>query len=338
MFTAVLNQLIARRDLSERDITVIMNYIMGGHATDAQIGGFLTALRMKGETVAEVYSAAAVMRRHATLIHAGAQHVVDTCGTGGDGAGTFNISTTCAFVAAGAGVCVAKHGNRAVSSKCGSADVLAALGYNLECPPAVMEQCLQEHGIGFLFAPALHPAMKHVMPARRQLGIRTLFNMLGPLTNPAAATGQVVGVYAADLTEVFAEALRHLGCRRALVVHGQPGMDEMSPCGRTRVSELRDGTVRTYDVEADMLLGESFPVSDLAGGTPEANAALLRGILDGSVKGGARAAVLLNAGAAIVAGQKADALSEGIVLAQAAIDSGAALAKLDVLVRESQGR
>jgi anthranilate phosphoribosyltransferase len=338
MFTAVLNQLIARRDLSERDITVAMNFIMGGQASDAQIGAFLTALRMKGETVAEVSSAAAVMRRHAAMIDAGAQHVVDTCGTGGDGAGTFNISTASAFAAAGAGVCVAKHGNRAVSSKCGSADVLAALGFNLECPLAVMEQCLQEHGIGFLFAPAMHPAMKYVMPARRQLGIRTIFNMLGPLTNPAGATGQVLGVYAADLTEVFAEALRHLGCRRAFVVHGQPGLDEISPCGSTRVSELRDGAVRTYEVEADLLLGESFPFADLAGGTPEENAAKLRGILDGSVRGGLRAAVLLNAGAAIVAGGKAEELREGIALAAAAIDSGAAQAKLEALLRGSHGK
>jgi anthranilate phosphoribosyltransferase len=336
MFTEVLSHLIARHDLSEREVTLVMNHIMGGNATDAQIGAFLTALRMKGETVAEVYSAASVMRRHATFINAGGRNVVDTCGTGGDGAGTFNISTTAAFVAAGAGLCVAKHGNRAVTSKCGSADVLAALGLNLDCKPAVMEQCLQEHGIGFLFAPAMHPAMKHVMPARRQLGIRTIFNMLGPLTNPAAATGQVLGVYAPELTEVFAESLKHLGCRRALVVHGDPGLDELSPCGRTRVSELRDGEVKTYDVDAELLLGEAFPLSDLAGGTPEQNAALLRGILDGTVQGGARAAVLLNAGAAIVAGELAEALPEGIDKAEAAIASGAAVQKLETLIRESR--
>lgn len=336
MFTDVLNHLIARHDLSEREVTVILNHIMGGNATDAQIGAFLTALRMKGETVAEVAGAAAAMRRHATFINAGARRVVDTCGTGGDGAGTFNISTTAAFVASGAGVCIAKHGNRAVTSKCGSADVLAALGFNLECKPAVMEQCLQEHGIGFLYAPALHPAMKHVMPARRQLGIRTIFNMLGPLTNPAGAMGQVVGVYAPELTEMFAEALRRLGCRRAFVVHGFPGLDELSPCGRTRVSELRDGSIRTYDVEAEMLLGEAFPPEDLAGGSPERNAAVLRGVLDGAVQGGARAAALLNAGAAIVAGEGAETLPEGIELARQSIDSGAALRKLETLIRESR--
>ncbi|MBN2452435.1 MAG: anthranilate phosphoribosyltransferase [Lentisphaeria bacterium] len=336
MLTEVLNHLIARRDLSETEVTVVMNHIMNGHATDAQIGAFLTALRMKGETVAEVYGAATVMRRHATFIDAGARSVVDTCGTGGDRAGTFNISTAAAFVVAGAGVCVAKHGNRAVTSRCGSADVLAALGFNLECNPYTMEQCLQEHGIGFLFAPSMHPAMKHVMPARRQLGIRTIFNMLGPLTNPAGATGQVLGVYAPELTEIFADALHHLGCRRAFVVHGEPGLDEFSPCGTTRVSELRDDTVRTYEAQAEMLLGESFRIEELRGGGPEENAALLRGILDGSVRGGPRAAVLLNAGAAIVAGEKADTLEEGIGLARESLDSAAALAKLDTLIAESQ--
>ncbi len=336
MFTAVLNQLIAGRDLSEREVTVVMNHIMSGHATEAQIGAFLATLRMKGETVAEVQSAAAVMRRHATLIDAGSQRVVDTCGTGGDGAGTFNISTAAAFVAAGAGICVAKHGNRAVTSKCGSADVLAALGLNLECPAPAMEQCLQEHGIGFLFAPAMHPAMKHVMPVRRQLGIRTVFNMLGPLTNPAAATGQVLGVYAAGLTEVFAEVLRRLNSRRALVVYGEPGLDEISPCGRTRISELRDGHVRTYEIDADIVLGESFPIADLAGGNPEENAGILRGVLTGEIQGGARAAVLLNAAAAIVAGEGADSLDEGLQKARASIDSGAALGKLEILVQESR--
>jgi len=337
MFTDILNQLIGRRDLSSGDVTLVMNHIMSGDATDAQIGAFLMGLRMKGETVAEVHSAAAVMRRHATYIDAGARSVIDTCGTGGDGSGTFNISTTTAFVAAGAGVCVAKHGNRAVTSKCGSADVLAALGFKLDCSPYVMEQCIQEHGIGFLFAPAMHPAMKHVMPARRQLGIRTIFNMLGPLTNPAAATGQLLGVFAPELTEIFAEALNQLGCRRAFVVHGEPGLDEISPCGTTRVSELRDGTVRTYELDADIVLGESFDIADLAGGSPEDNAQLIRGILDGSIQGGPRAAVLLNGAAAVVVGEKAESIEEGLVAAAESIDSGAALLKLETLVRESHG-
>lgn len=336
MLTQVLNQLIDRKDLSANEVTVVMNHIMSGGATDAQIAAYLVALRMKGETVAEVHSSAAVMRRHATFIDAGARSVVDTCGTGGDGAHTFNISTTTAFVAAGAGVCVAKHGNRAVSSKCGSADVLAALGFNLAAPPYVMEQCLQENGIGFLFAPNMHPAMKHVMGARKQLGIRTIFNMLGPLTNPAAATGQIVGVFAPDLTEVFAEALKHLGCRRAFAVHGEDGLDEITCTGTTRVSELRDGVIRTYEISSDMLVGETYDGSELVGGDPETNAGILRGVLTGTLKGGPRAAVMLNAAAAIVAGERADTLERGLALAEESIDSGAALDKLETLIRESQ--
>ena len=336
MFTQVLEQLIAGEDLSPTEIMVVMNHIMSGNATDAQIGAFLMGLRIKGETPAEVAAAASVMRKHATLVDAGARSVIDTCGTGGDGAGTFNISTTTAFVAAGADICVAKHGNRAVTSKCGSADVLAALGFNLAADPMIMEECIQENGIGFLFAPNMHPAMKYVMPARKQLKIRTIFNMLGPLTNPAAATGQVLGVFAPELTEVFAEALKDLGCRRAYVVHGEDGLDEITCTGNTRVSELRDGDIRTYDLAPELLIGETFDSEEMAGGDPEENAKILRGILDGSVQGAPRAVVLLNAAAAIVVGEKADTLDEGLKLAAASIDSGAALAKLETLVQESQ--
>jgi anthranilate phosphoribosyltransferase len=336
MFTQVLGQLLRGEDLSPSEITVVMNHIMAGNATDAQIAAFLMGLRMKGETPCEVASAAAVMRRHATLIDAGGRSVVDTCGTGGDGSGTFNISTTTAFVAAGAGVTVAKHGNRAVTSKCGSADVLAELGFNLAVDPLVMEQCIQEHGIGFLFAPNLHPAMKYVMPARRQLGIRTVFNMLGPLTNPAGATGQVLGVFAPELTEMFAQALKDLGCRRAYVVHGEDGLDEITCTGSTRVSELRDGKIRTYDLAPELLIGDTFSSMELEGGDPAANARILRGVLDGSLTGAPRAVVLLNAAAAIVAGEKADTLDEGLKLAAQSIDSGAALDKLETLIRESQ--
>ncbi len=336
MFTQVLGQLIKGEDLSPTEITVVMNHIMAGNATDAQIGAFLMGLRVKGETPIEVASAAAVMRRHATLIDAGGRSVIDTCGTGGDGSGTFNISTTTAFVAAGAGICVAKHGNRAVTSKCGSADVLAELGFNLAADPLAMEQCIQENGIGFLFAPNMHPAMKHVMPARRQLGIRTIFNMLGPLTNPAGATGQVLGVFAPELTEMFASALKNLGCRRAYVVHGEDGLDEITCTGTTRVSELRDGAIRTYDLAPELLIGETFACEELAGGDPVVNARILRGILEGSIQGAPRAVVLLNAAAAIVVGEKADTLEEGLKLATTSIDSGAALDKLETLVRESQ--
>jgi len=228
MIKEMLGKVVDGTDLDTGEIRQVMDEIMQGEATPAQIAGFITALRLKGETVEEVTGAAASMRHHATYIDAGARTVIDTCGTGGDGANTFNISTTTAFVAAGAGISVAKHGNRAVSSKCGSADVLMALGVKVDADPAVMEQCLQENGIGFLFAPKMHPAMKYAIGPRRELGIRTIFNMLGPLTNPAAATGQVLGVFAPELTEMFANVLNALGSRRALVVHGSDGLDEIT--------------------------------------------------------------------------------------------------------------
>lgn len=330
-----LAAIVAGRNLTRDQITPVMNGIMAGEATPAQIAALLTALRMKGETVEEVTGAADAMRRHATYIDAGAATVIDTCGTGGDGANTFNISTATAFVAAGAGICVAKHGNRAVSSRCGSADVLAALGVNLDAAPAVMEQCLQEDGIAFLFAPKMHPAMKHVMGPRRELGFRTMFNMLGPLVNPAGATGQVLGVFSAELTEMFAEVLRGLGSRRALVVHGADGLDEITITGPTRVSELRDGTVTTYELHADMLVGNACDPEDLAGGSPEDNAAILKAILTGET-GPRLDIVLVNAAAAIVAGEKADSLEQGLELARQSVSSGAALGKLNALVAATQ--
>jgi anthranilate phosphoribosyltransferase len=326
-----LSKLVVHNNLTRDEITATMDEIMNGDATPAQIAGFITALRMKGETVEEVAGAAASMRRHATYIDAGARSVVDTCGTGGDGAHTFNISTTAAFVTAGAGICVAKHGNRAVSSQCGSADVLAALGVKIDVEPYVMEQCLQEHGIGFLFAPRMHPAMKHAIGPRRELGIRTIFNMLGPLTNPAGATGQVLGVFAPELTEMFALALRDLGCRRALVVHGSDGLDEITCTGPSRVSELRDGDVRTYELSAELLLGEVCEPEELGGGDPAANAAILRSVLTGQ-SGAPRSVTLLNAAAAIVAGEKADTMNDALQLARESIDSGAAMAKLEALI------
>lgn len=332
MIKQLLNQIVARTDLSRTQTTELMDLIMGGEATPAQIAAVITALRMKGETVDEVAGAAASMRRHATFIDAGANTVVDTCGTGGDGRDTFNISTTTAFVAAGAGLCVAKHGNRAVSSKCGSADVLKELGVNIAADPVVMEQCLQEHGIAFLFAPTMHPAMKHAIGPRRELGIRTIFNMLGPLTNPAGATGQVLGVFAPTLTEMFADALQQLGTRRALVVHGSDGLDEITIDGPTRVSELRNGQVKTYEFNPQMALDEE-PANpeDMRGGDIADNARILLDVLDGK-PGGARQVVLLNAAAAIVAGEKADNLRDGVKLARESIDSGAAKEKLEILV------
>lgn len=318
-------------DLSADDIAATMDEIMDGQATPAQIAGFIIALRMKGETVEEVAGAAASMRRHATYIDAGAASVVDTCGTGGDGAHTFNISTTAAFVAAGAGICVAKHGNRAVSSKCGSADVLAELGVKIDVAPYVMEQCLQDNGIGFLFAPCMHPAMKYAIGPRRELGVRTIFNMLGPLTNPAGATGQVLGVFAPELTEMFAGALRDLGARRAFVVHGEDGLDEITCAGTTRISELRNGQVRTYELSAEMLLGDCCDPEGMSGGEPAGNARILKQVLEGR-PGVPRQVTLLNAAAAIAAGDKAESVRDAIDLAAESIDSGAALSKLNALI------
>jgi len=335
MLKEMLARAVDRQDLTREEVSQVMDEIMQGETTPAQIAGFITALRMKGESVAEVTGAAEAMRRHATYIDAGARTVIDTCGTGGDGAHTFNISTTAAFIAAGAGICVAKHGNRAVSSQCGSADVLAALGVKVEAEPLVMEQCLQEHGIGFLFAPRMHPAMKYAIGPRRELGIRTIFNMLGPLTNPAGATGQVLGVFAPELTELFAHALADLGTRRALVVHGSDGLDEITATGTTRVSELRNGVIRTYDIDAELLLGHTCRGSDLAGGDPEANAAILRGVLEGR-PGAPLDVALLNAAAAIVAGEQADTLEQGLERARQAVVSGAAMAKLEALVEATQ--
>ena len=335
MFREHLQQIVRRRDLSEEAMAEMISAIFSGEVTDAQIGAFMGALATKGETFAELAGAARAMRRKALRLQTGADTVVDTCGTGGDGAGTFNISTTSAFVVAGAGVTVAKHGNRSVSSQCGSADVLEALGVRLNVAPEVVEEAVREIGIGFLFAPLFHGAMKYAMRARREVGVRSIFNMLGPLTNPAAANVQLLGVFAPELTEMFAEALRRLGARRAMVVHGHDGLDEISVCAPTRVSELKDGMIRTYDIQPELYFGDLAEPEDLAGGDPSQNAAILREILAGA-KGPRRDVVLINAGAALVCAGKAPRLEDGIRLAGEAIDSGAALAKLDALVRYTQ--
>lgn len=332
MIQDALSTVVERENLSAAEIRAAMDEIMNGECTPAQIAAFITALRMKGETAEELGGAAASMREHANYIDAGARSVVDTCGTGGDGMNTFNISTATAFVAAGAGICVAKHGNRAVSSKCGSADVLKELGVNIEADPLVMEECLQENGIGFLFAPKMHPAMKYAIGPRRELGIRTIFNMLGPLTNPAGATGQVLGVFAPELTEMFALALRDLGTRRAFIVHGMDGLDEITSTDVTRVSELRDGNVRTYELSAERVFGEFCDPEDLAGGDPPANAAILRDVLDNK-PGAPLHTVLLNAAAAIVAGEAADSFDEGLEVARQSIACGAAKEKLEILIQ-----
>jgi anthranilate phosphoribosyltransferase len=324
------------RDLTERNMMTVMSEIMDGEATSAQIASFITALRMKGETVDEITGAARIMRQKATWIDARSSVIVDIVGTGGDGRNTFNISTTSAFVAAAAGLTVAKHGNRAVSSGCGSADVLEALGVRIEAGTDVVEQCIQQIGIGFLFAPRLHAAMKYALGPRREIGIRTLFNMLGPLTNPAAATCQVIGVYDSKLTEMFAGVLKRLGTRRAFVVHGSDGLDEATVTGKTRICELRDDIVYTYDIDAVDLFGECYSLDDLRGADATANAQITRNVLSGR-DGARRKIVVLNAALAIMAGGKVDTLREGIALAEQCIDSGAALKKLQALIEMSNG-
>jgi anthranilate phosphoribosyltransferase len=327
----ILQLLLERRDLDRAGMEKIFDRIMAGELTPAQIAAFIVALRMKGESVDEIAGAAASMRRHAVLIDTGGLPVVDTCGTGGDRAGTFNISTTAALIVAGAGVPVAKHGNRAVSSQCGSADVLAALGLNLEAPPTVVAECIREAGIGFLFAQKLHPAMKHAAGVRKELGVRTIFNMLGPLTNPAGALGQILGVFDPSLTEPFAEVLRALGSRRVFIVHGRDGLDEITVTTTTRITELRADRLRTYEFDPKPLIGEYYAAADLAGGAPEFNADLIRRVLAGE-PGARREAALLNAAAGIAAGGKADALEQGYALAKAALDGGQAAAKLQALI------
>lgn len=329
-------KLIEGRDLT-RDRTIgSMNQIMSGEATDAQIGAFLVALRVKGETADEIAGAAEVMREKATRVVTRHATVVDTCGTGGDGAGTFNISTAAAFVAAGAGLCVAKHGNRAASSLCGSADVLKKLGVNIEASPETTGRCLDEVGIGFLFAPALHGAMRYAIGPRREVGVRTIFNALGPLTNPAGATRHLIGVYSRSLTGRLAEVLRTLKSERAFVVHGLDGLDEITTTGPTRVSELNDGAVTTYEIRPEDLGIKRSTPGDLAGGNAETNASILRRVLNGE-PGPRRDIVVLNAAAAIVAGGAADDLQAGIELAGETVDSGRAMDKLEELKRASAG-
>lgn len=337
MLTRYLEKVLDRRDLSPAEMEEAFRIITGGEVAHSQIGAFLAALRMKGVSQTELVGAARMLRRAAAFIDCGGRDVVDVVGTGGDGTGSFNISTTSAFVAAGAGVCVAKHGNRAASSRCGSADVLAALGFQLDAPAAVMENAIAEHGIGFLYAAKFHPVLGQVAVLRRELRIRTVFNMVGPLCNPAGARSIVLGVYAPELTELFAGALQELGVRRALVVHGLDGLDEISCCAATRVSELRDGRIVTRELLPELLLGTVYAPEELRGGDPEQNAEILQSVLTGVNRGAPRAAVLLNAGAAIYVAGVASTLEEGIALAGCSIDSGAAERKLELLIEASHG-
>jgi anthranilate phosphoribosyltransferase len=318
-----LGQLLERHDLSRTQAREVMAEIMDGEASPAQIGAYLVALRMKGETPQEIAGSAEAMRSHAVPVACARPIVIDTAGTGGDGAGTLNISTAAALVAAAAGVPVAKHGNRAISSASGSADVLEALGFSLDLEPPAIAASIDELGFGFLFAPAHHPAMRHAGPVRRELAARTVFNVLGPLTNPAGASAQIIGVYAPELVGRLAEVLAMLGTKRALVVHGAGGIDELSPAGPNLVHEVRDGEVTHTIVDpADFGVPRCRP-SDLAGGTPENNAADIRAIFDGSL-GPKRDAVLLNAAGALLVAGMVDRLADGYGLAGEAVDSGAA--------------
>jgi anthranilate phosphoribosyltransferase len=342
-------KVVERQDLSEDEMVSVMDEIMSGEATPALIGSFITALRMKGETIDEITGAARVMRRKATLIPlksrpVGIDHddinidtetILDTCGTGGDSTNTFNISTTCAFVAAGAGLRVAKHGNRAVSSCSGSADVLMSLGVNIELSPEDVGKCVDEVGIGFLYAPLLHSAMKHAIGPRREIGIRTIFNVLGPLTNPARATAQVVGVYEADLTEKMAHVLYNLGARAGMVVHGMDELDEITVTRESRISEINAHGVHTSILDPRDYGFTLADAEDLRGGTSEENAEITRSVLMGR-KGAKRDIVLLNAGAAIYVGGGAGSLKDGIDAAAKSIDSGAAMKKLEELIKLSR--
>lgn len=330
MFREHLTKIVNRRDLDQSEMAQMITAIFSGEITSAQIGAFMGALSTKGETFEELAGAALAMRRKALRIEVPAPIVVDTCGTGGDKAHTFNISTTTAFVVAGCGVTVAKHGNRSVSSQCGSADLLEALGVNLSVNPEIVEEALASIGIAFLFAPLYHGAMKYAAKARKEVGLRSIFNMLGPLTNPAGANCQLLGVYAPQLTEMFASALKLLGSRRAFVVHGHDGLDEISVCAPTRISELSDGQIRTYDISPEQFFGKAADPRELAGGEPARNAEITRRILQGE-KGARRNVVLLNGAAALVASGRVTDISAGIRLAEEAIDSGAAADKLEAL-------
>jgi anthranilate phosphoribosyltransferase len=332
-----------RQSLSREEARTVMSEVLTGKCTDAQIAALLVALHMKGETVEEIVGFAEAIRAAAAPLNlepnhtvdvsgTGREALVDTCGTGGDASGTFNISTATAFVVAGAGVRVAKHGNRSVTSKCGSADVMEALGVNINLPATRLASCLEEVGIAFLFAPAMHSAMKYVQTARRELRLRTVFNLLGPLTNPAQASAQVVGVYSAALVEKLAEALSMLGLHRALVVHGLDGLDEITITGPTRIAEVREGAVRTYEITPEEFGINRGTLDDLSGGDAAANAAIIDEVLGGK-KSPRRDVVLLNAAAALVAAGKADHLADALPLASKSIDSGSAADKLESLVR-----
>jgi len=329
-----LKKVLDKLNLKEEEMILVMTQVMEGKVEDSQLGAFLTALRMKGETVEEITGAAKVMRDKAEKIKVSKDPIIDTCGTGGDGANTFNISTAAAFVVAGCDISVAKHGNRAVSSRSGSADVLKCLGVNIEASKLTVEKCIDQIGIGFLFAPLMHGAMKHAAGVRKQLGIRTIFNLLGPLTNPAGANAQVIGIYDSSRLKQIASVLKLLGTRKAFVVHGSDGLDEITLTGETKVCELANGQISEYILKPDSFDLTACEAKDITGGTPEENADILKAILSG-IKGPKRDIVLMNASAAICASDKKESLKAAMELARESIDSGSAEQKLNDLCRLS---
>ena len=325
-----LKKVVRNEDLSFSEMEEVMNVIMEGKTTDSQLAGFLVALRMKGESIKEITAAAKVMREKAISINAG-DGLVDTCGTGGDGSGTFNISTTVAFVLAGAGLKIAKHGNRSVSSKSGSADVLESMGVNLDISPDEVEKCIEEIGIGFLYAPALHKAMKHAIGPRKELGMRSIFNVLGPLTNPANADYQILGVYDPELVKPLAEVLNNLGSKGAMVVHGSGGLDEFSISGENFVSQVTKNGVKSFTISPEDIGLKRSPVKELAGGGPEENSEIIRSVLRGK-EGPHRDVVIFNAAAAFIVANMAKGWKEAVNFASEVIDSGKAEEKLDKLI------
>ena len=331
MLKEIISKIIKKEDLTRSEAKDVMDYIMSGSATSAQIGGFLTAIRMKGETVDEITGFAMSMRENASRISPKVSFLIDTCGTGGDGANTFNISTAAAFVASAAGVGVAKHGNRSVSSKSGSADVLEELGVIINLPKEDVCHCIEDIGIGFMFAPSFHGAMKYAIGPRRELGVRTVFNILGPLTNPAGVEGQLMGVYSAELTEPMAKVLKNLGVKHAMVINSEDGLDEISISAPTKVTEVVDGNIRTYTINPEDYGFSKRNLSDVSGIDPKKNADMIISLFKGE-KGAKRDIVILNAGAAIYIGNKAKTLSDGIKMAAKIIDDGSAYKKLNELI------
>jgi anthranilate phosphoribosyltransferase len=333
-FTDNLKTVIQGDSLDRNQMSFMVNQILSGTITDSQIGAFMACLATKKETFEELAGAAMAMRRKAAKIQTLADCVIDTCGTGGDSSGSFNISTATAIVVAGCSVTVAKHGNRSISSKCGSADVLEELGVKIDIDPEIVEEAVNEIGLGFLFAPKFHNAMRFAAKARKEVGIKSIFNMLGPLTNPAASKYQLLGVFDSGLTQMFADALKMLGTKKAWVVHGHDGMDEITVCDNTRVSELNNGLIKTFDLDPRKFFTDYADPQTLKGGGKKQNAAIIKSILKGK-KDPKRDIVLLNAGAALMIAGKSDSLAEGIKKAKESIDSAAALDKLEALIQFS---